>query len=197
MTMTAAQWKTVWSPNHLMAAVDRPELPPVARSFLRTHGLPKILVVEVVGDNAAMDFEWSFRLLKKELVSYTQMLRWGNRDPVRDRLWSNQMVIGEEEFCNGRAAICVHATEEYVSRIDCELPAPRDLGLFINSNLPKFGECVLAAVQWAAEHQHSQKGRRRALYAELVDVAGSNRSSYHGFERTNHLILAKHDPWRI
>jgi SUKH-4 immunity protein len=164
--MTTEEWKNSWPPNQLMEPADKPELPLVAREFLRTHGLPKVVVFEAVGDNASMAFEWSFHPLTKELATCNKLIRWGDfYEAKRDQLWSHQLAIGEEEFCNGGASICVHTTDEYVTRIDCEREG---LGWFMNSSLPQLAESILAAIQWSAKIRRVEKKCRRPLYAELL-----------------------------
>jgi hypothetical protein len=164
----SSQWKNAWPPGHLMQNVDRHELPPIARRFLRECALPKVIVCEAEGDNASMAFEWTFRCVADALQPYTKLIRWGDfYDAQKDRFWSSQLVMGQEEFCNGRASLCVDAADEYVTRIDCELS---EMGLFMNSSLPQFGASILAAAQWAEKFGSAEKRQRRALYAQLLDA---------------------------
>lgn len=56
-------------------------------------------------------------------------------------------MVGEEEFCNGHAAFCVHETDGTVSRLDCELL--RDPQCFVNFGIDLFGMSLLLAQKWS------------------------------------------------
>jgi len=128
------------------------------------------MIFEAVGDNASMAFEWSFKPILQPLLSYNKLIQWGQSpDAELDRLWSFQLAIADEEFCNGGASVCIHATDEYVTRIDCELSGRSELGLFMNSSLPQFGESMLAATQWATKYRDAEKNERRAAFSQLIN----------------------------
>jgi hypothetical protein len=116
-------WKRQWPQVHLQLGLDCPELPPIARGFLLTHGLSKVVGFEAEGNNTSLAFERSFEPLHRPLISYNKLIRWDIDTPDRRlyKLWDSQLAIVEEEFCNGHASICVHRTEEYITRIDCEV----------------------------------------------------------------------------
>jgi hypothetical protein len=169
--MTADEWKKAWPSGHLSETVDRPELPPLARDFLRTCGLPKVMVFEAIGDDGSMAFEWRFKSLSQPLLPYSKLIRWGAfYSAEQDRLWSRQLEIGNENFCNGSASICVHDSDEYVVRLDCEISGIWEFGMFINASLPQFGECMLAATRLAAKFNQAEKERRRELFSEMIDA---------------------------
>jgi hypothetical protein len=63
-----------------------------------------------------------------------------------DQDWQQQFIIGEEEFCNGHASFCVDEQTGIVTRIDCEIPDP---SCFVNSNIERFGQSLLAAKKWS------------------------------------------------
>src|SRR5947209_5416003 len=108
-------------------------MPAAARDFLDSFGLPRVVIFE--WRNA---FEISFTPLERELVPYNAIIGWGDfYDETLDREWSQQLVVGEEEFCNGHAALCIHEQTGIVSRLDCELlgSEAHPAQLFVNSNV--------------------------------------------------------------
>ena len=91
-------------------------------------------------------FEISFTSLEKALVPYNTTFTWGDfYNEARDRAWSHQLVIGEEEFCNGHAAICIHEHERTVNRLDCELDNHAEC--FINSSVELYGKSLLPCAE--------------------------------------------------
>jgi hypothetical protein len=124
--------------------------PAAARDFLVTFGLPRVVIFEW-----RCAFEISFTPLEKELVPYNAMIGWGDfYDEARDRDWSHQFVVAEEEFCNGHASICIHEHDGTVNRLDCELD--NNPKCFVNTNVELFGKSLLFAQKWsAAVHTNS------------------------------------------
>jgi hypothetical protein len=93
-------------------------------------------------------FEISFAPLAKELAPYNTLIEWGDfYDAARDREWGHQLVVGEEEFCNGHASFCVQEQDGTVNRLDCELL--QDPKCFVNSNVELFGSSLLIAQKWS------------------------------------------------
>ena len=145
--MEPAAWKQAWGMDRLtFGREDNRQLPPIARGFLASHGLPRVMIFEGTFEGAN-PFEIRFEPLSKKLVPYNSTVTWGDfYDAAQDQAWSEQLVIAEEEFCNGYASYCVHRSAENVTRIDVEIPEPE---MFVNSNLPLFGESLLLATQWS------------------------------------------------
>jgi hypothetical protein len=118
-------------------------MPAAARDFLIAFGLPRVVIFEWRNS-----FEISFSPLEKELVPYNALIGWGDfYDEARDREWGHQLVVGEEEFCNGHASFCVHEHDGTVNRLDCELL--QDPQCFVNSNIERFGMSLLFARKWS------------------------------------------------
>lgn len=141
--MQPAAWIEAWEHGVVNAHSDDRSLPVDARAFLLSHGLPRVVIFEW-----RCSFEISFSPLGKELVSYGSEVRWGDfYNEVLDKEWRDQLIIGEEEFCNGHASFCVHKRQGTVSRIDCELPIPQS---FVNSSVAQFGMSLLVAKRWSA-----------------------------------------------
>jgi hypothetical protein len=119
-------------------------MPAAARDFLVWFGMPRVVIFE--WRNA---FELSFTPLEEELVPYNAIIRWGAfYNETRDREWSHQLVVGEEEFCNGHASICIHEHDGTVNRLDCELDDEPQC--FVNSDVELFGKSLLFAQKWSA-----------------------------------------------
>ena len=114
-------WTDCWKHDIVNARSDDSLLPLEAREFLVLHGLPSVVIFE-----CRNSFEISFAPLAKQLTCYNRLVRWGDfYNEALDQEWARQVVIGEEEFCNGHASFCVHQRRGDVSRIDCELSARR------------------------------------------------------------------------
>ncbi len=171
--MTPAEWHRAWPPGHLMRPIDRPDLPPGARAFARDYGLPSVLIFEIEGASACRPFEWRFHPLEKELVPFTKLLRraeWGDDDDARlNELWSDQLMIADEEFCNGNAAICVHSSLEHISRLDWEI---EDAGNFVNTSIAQFAESMLTLVGWCEKHGRGSFSDRKANVQQLLGALG-------------------------
>jgi hypothetical protein len=143
-------WARDWCHTLIHGRPDERRIPAAARDFLISFGLPRVVIFEWRNS-----FEISFALLEKELVPYNAIIGWGDfYDQARDREWSHQLVVGEEEFCNGHASICVHEYNGTVNRLDCELlKYPQ---CFVNSNIELFGMSLLVAQKWSvAVHSNS------------------------------------------
>jgi hypothetical protein len=176
MLMQPEDWKKEWGVDNLVFASEHCQaLPPIAREFLTSYGLPRRVIFEnpLGGDwweddseheaNAYVSYEISFELILQPLDPYNALLVEG------DDSWWQQIVIGDEEFCNGRASYCVHQLNETVTRLDVEISDES----FVNSTLPQFGESLLLAVRWSnAIHQTGLEN----WTASLQDLADAIRS---------------------
>lgn len=145
--MDASEWKSAFGADRLTYLhADDDQLPSEARRFLTKYGFPTVVIFEELHS-----FEISFSPLTNRLVAYNTMIQWGDfPDPELDAAWANQLVIGEEEFCNGHASHCVHRTSGVITRIDVEISDPE---CFVNSDLRRFGESLLAAIDWSRERR--------------------------------------------
>jgi hypothetical protein len=136
-------WARDWRFPLIHGREDERRIPAAARDFLVSFGLPRVVIFEW-----RSDFEISFTPLEKELVPYNTTFTWGDfYNEARDRAWSHQLVIGEEEFCNGHASICIHEHEGTVNRLDCELD--KDAECFVNSDAERYGKSLLFAKNWS------------------------------------------------
>jgi hypothetical protein len=117
-------------------------------------------------------FEISFAPLEKELVAYNTIIKWGDfYDETLDRDWSHQLVVGEQEFCNGHASICIDEHEGTVHRLDCELD--KNPKSFVNSNVELFGKSLLFAQKWsAAAHSNGALLSVRSFEALASKLSG-------------------------
>jgi hypothetical protein len=137
-------WARDWYHPLIRGRLDERRMPMATRDFLVTFGLPRVVIFE--WRNA---FEISFTPLEKELVPHNAIIRWGDfYDEARDREWGQQLVVGEEEFCNGHASICIHEDDGTVNRLDCELD--KNPKCFVNSTIELFGMSLLFAQKWSA-----------------------------------------------
>src|SRR5580704_3958664 len=135
--MRPDEWADAWQRPLIHYRHDDQRLPPSALEFVVTFGLPRIVIFEWRNP-----FEISFSPLEKELVAYNTLFKWGDFfNEAVDSEWRHLLVIGEEEFCNGRAAYCVHEKNGTVSRVDCELL--QDPQCFVNSSVEDFGMSLL------------------------------------------------------
>ena len=157
--MNPAQWQLAFGADRLVyLRADDDQLPPRARRFLTEFGFPAVVIFEEQDG-----FEISFSPVARPVVAYNTLVRWGDiPDPELNAAWADQLVIGEEEFCNGHASYCVHRTSGVVSRLDMELASPE---CFVNSGVREFGESLLAAIRWSDE--------RRELDAVPEDLVSS------------------------
>jgi hypothetical protein len=158
-------WARDWSCTLVRGRPDERRIPPAARAFLACFGLPRVVIFE--WRNA---FEISFTPVERELIPYNATIGWGDfYDESRDREWSRQLVVGEEEFCNGHASICIQENDGAVNRLDCELD--ENPMCFVNSNVEFFGKSLLIAQKWsAAVHANGalpSVGSFEALRSEL------------------------------
>lgn len=157
--MTPDEWSEAWEHRILNARSDDQLLPAEAREFLVSNGMPNVVIFEW-----SSSFEISFLPLAKNLVDYNALVCWGDdRNETLESEWQNQIVIADEDFCNGSASHCVHRETGIVSRIDCELPKPQ---CFINSSVAQFGKSLLIAKRWSA----ALKARGIKPTAESFDV---------------------------
>jgi hypothetical protein len=143
-------WARDWHHPLIHGRPDQRRIPAAARDFLVSFGLPRVVIFEW-----RCDFEISFTPIEKELVPYNTTFTWGDfYNEVRDRAWSHQLVIGEEEFCNGHASICIQEHEGTVNRLDCELD--KHAKCFVNSDVERYGKSLLIAQNWSvAVHSNS------------------------------------------
>jgi hypothetical protein len=167
-------WARDWSHALIRGRPDERRLPAAARDFLIAFGLPRVVIFEWRNS-----FEISFTPLEKELVPYNAIIGWGDfYDESRDREWSHQLVVGEEEFCNGHASFCVHEHDGKVNRLDCELlKAPQ---CFVNSNVELFGLSLLFAQKWSFT-AHCNGALPSAESFELL-ASGLKRTDPRAFE---------------
>ena len=141
--MQSNAWARDWRYSLIHGRQDQRRIPAAARDFLVSFGLPRVVMFEW-----RSDFEISFTPVEKELVPYNTTFTWGDfYNEARDRAWSHQLVIGEEEFCNGHASICIHEHEGSVNRLDCELD--KDAECFVNSDVERYGKSLLFAQNWS------------------------------------------------
>jgi hypothetical protein len=86
-------WARDWRYPLIHGRSDQRRIPAAARDFLVSFGLPRVIIFEW-----RSDFEISFSPVEKDLVPYNTTFTWGDfYNEVRDRAWSHQLVIGEEE----------------------------------------------------------------------------------------------------
>lgn len=162
--MEPTEWHEAWKHPLIRASANETRLPPEAHSFLTVYGLPEVMIFE-----CQTDFEISFSPLREILKSYNKLIRWGDMfNEKLDGEWSHQLVIGEEEFCNGHASFCVHDRTGIVYRLDCEV---NDHTTFVNSTVAKFGMSLLAAKIWSDEILSAG-----VAAVEFLDVLGSRVS---------------------
>ncbi len=161
--MDIETWRRAWGADRLIyAGACSRQLPPIARDFLTSHGLPRVMIFE---DNDAV--EVSFHHLANKLVAYNKMIRWGESiDRELDRSWMHQLVIGEDRH----GSYCVHRINEIVTRIDVELSEPEE---FVNSSVPQFAESLLLAVLWSGANCQDEAWWRTSL-AELAHALELN-----------------------
>ncbi len=142
--MQPNEWADAWQHPLIHGRRDEKRLPSTAREFLISFGVPRVVIFEWHSP-----FEISFSPLQQELVAYNTVFSWGDfYNEVLDRDWSHELVVGEEEFCNGHAAFCVHENDGTVSRLDCELDL--DPQCFVNSSIELFGMSLLLAQKWSS-----------------------------------------------
>jgi hypothetical protein len=143
--MEASEWRSEWGDDRLILLQgDGHVLPVESRQFLKEFGLPRVVIFE-----CPTPFEIHFTAVSKDLVPYNSLVRWGGfYDEERHRAWGEQIVIGEEDFCNGSACYGVQRARGVVTRLDCELPQPE---CFANSSVALFGQVLLAATRWSSE----------------------------------------------
>ncbi len=142
--MIASEWKKAWGKDRLIFLQGGARVLPLeSRRFLKNYGLPRNMIFE-----GETPFEIHFDALSKDLVPYNKTFEWGDfYDKRLDRRWGEQLVIGEEDFCNGSASYCVHGTRGEVTRIDVELDRPNS---FVNSSVAQFGRTLLAMTAWSS-----------------------------------------------
>jgi hypothetical protein len=167
--MQPDEWLDAWEHRVIHAREEDRHLPVAARAFLLSHGLPRVVIFQWRNS-----FEIAFSPLAKELVFYNTLVRWGAfRNEALDRSWGDQVVIGEEDFCNGSASYCVHKEHGTVSRIDCGLSNPQ---CFVNSSVEQFGRSLLVGKRWSAALRARglvpSRGDFQVLARELASVDG-------------------------
>jgi hypothetical protein len=143
MGMQPDKWARAWRFPLVRGRADERRIPAPARDFLASFGLPRIVIFEW-----RSAFEITFTPIERELVAYNTVITWGDfYDASRDRDWSHQLIIGEEEFCNGHASFCVDERDGSVNRLDCELhKRPK---CFVNADIELFGRSLLLAQKWS------------------------------------------------
>src|SRR5687768_4829062 len=180
MLIEPEDWKREWGADNLVFATEHCHcLPGTALSFLSSYGLPRRIIFEnpldgdwearIERDYAiAISSEISFEPLLSPLDRYNAGIKWGDfYDQELDKAWSEQIVIGEEEFSNGSASYCIHQLSETITRIDVELEEPET---FVNSSLPQYGESLLLAVRWSKAIHQAGLGNWQTSLNELADA---------------------------
>lgn len=161
--MQPEAWARDWCYALIQGRADETRMPAAARDFLISFGLPRVVIFEWRNS-----FEISFTPLEKELVPYNALIRWGDfYDKARDREWSQQLVVGEEEFCNGHASFCVHEHDGTVNRLDCELL--KDPQRFVNSSIELFGMSLLFAQKWSVAVHSNGTSPSAASFGKLAN----------------------------
>src|SRR5690348_136917 len=142
--MQPDSWACDWRHALVHGRSDETRIPVATRDFLVSFGLPRVVIFDWCNP-----FEISFTPLEKELIPYNATITWGDfYDEALDREWAQQLVVGEEEFSNGHASICVQVQDGTVNELDCELVNnPKS---FVNSNVELFGKSLLLAEKWSA-----------------------------------------------
>jgi hypothetical protein len=143
--LKVSDWKRAWGEDCVATLQgDGHMLPIEALRFLTDYGLPKVVIFE-----GTATFEIHSTPLANDLCPYNMLIRWGDcYDADRDRAWGQQFVIADEDFCNGSACYCVHASTGVVTRIDCGITRPES---FVNSSVALFGDALLAAAHWSSQ----------------------------------------------
>lgn len=162
--MNIDQWISAWGADRLIRPQAIRGLPIAASEFIRSYGMPGRVIFEggEVATSGGITFEVSFAALSHPLRRYSQLIS-GSPNPELDRSWSEQLVIAEEDFCNGSASYCVQRVRGTVTRIDVELPKPEK---FVNSTVEQFAHALLLATQWsAANRQQDPQVWKRSLAA--------------------------------
>jgi len=111
MLIEPEDWKREWGADNLVFATEHCHcLIGTALSFLSSYGLPRRIIFEnpldgewdarIERDYAiAISSEISFERLFRPLDQYNALIKWGDfHDKELDKAWSEQIVIGEEEF---------------------------------------------------------------------------------------------------
>jgi len=179
MLIEPDDWKREWGADNLVFATEHVHcLPDTARAFLSSYGMPRRIIFEnpLDGDwdakvelDYAVDisFEISFEPLLRPLERFNAAVRWGDfYNEELDKAWSEQIVIGEEEFSDGHASYCVHQLSEAITRIDVD----REKETFVNSSLPQYGESLLLAVRWSNAFHQAGLGSWETSLNQLADA---------------------------
>jgi hypothetical protein len=141
--MQTIEWRDAWQDRLVYLRADDRQLPNGTRDFLVSFGMPRRVIFE-----CRSSFEISFAPVEAGLTPYNTLVQWGDfYNAAFDRAWSNELVIGDEDFCNGSACYSVQRESGQVSRIDCELSKPQT---FVNSSVAQFGMSLLVSKKWSA-----------------------------------------------
>jgi hypothetical protein len=121
----------------------KPVLPEETQEFLTEFGLPKVVIFE-----CDTPFEISFAPIATRLLSYAETINWSDDDDaVLYAKWENELIIADEQFCNGHASYCVNRATGGITRMDCELPQPETV---VNSTIEQFAISLSALVKWSS-----------------------------------------------
>jgi hypothetical protein len=178
--MNSAEWRQAWTSPVLHLPHFDPRLSDTTNTFLFTFGMPLNVVFEWQNSS-----EVSFEPMRKPLVPYNSLVRWGDfYNESSDRDWGSQLQIAVEDFCNGSASYCVDTRTDAVSRIDCELPDPKCL---VNSTVDQFGLTLRAATEWSGGYktceERSLSESLDCLAERLKAIDGSAWDTQGGFWR--------------
>ena len=167
--MSPSAWKKSWSPDPLVFRKTKTQqLPTGAHTFLETHGLPRVLVIECENP-----FELRFKQVTKKLGLYTDRFGPNAFTDAEAQEWGDRYIIGDEEFCNGGAFFCVHRDTGTVTRIDPETSNPE---MPVNSSLEQFATALLILRNWSTKHDStSGAARRKAVAALRADLKRNDR----------------------
>ncbi len=184
--MDSEQWISAWGKDRLTNGSDGIiVLPAAAAQFIRSYGLPLRVIFEGAEGTLCgrMAFEISFEPLTYPLLRYSQAIRWGDfLDANLERSWSEQLVIGKEEFCNGSASYCVQSKTGAITRIDAESETPES---FVNSSIEQFARSLLLATQWSAANLKTNPESWRTSIADFA--ASLNQLDARGFRKRESL----------
>src|ERR1051325_10713178 len=100
MRITIEDWQREWGEENLiMVSEDCDLLPPIAREFLSSYGLPRCIIYEnpLEGDwEEYVSAEISFEFLSKPLDRLSTGIEWGAfYNEEIDKAWAQEIVIGD------------------------------------------------------------------------------------------------------
>lgn len=172
--MSPEEWRDAWGVEHLVFANDQAgQLSESARQFLHSFGLPRFFTFNSAADERnewriEIAFGISFEQLSRELVRYGKFIDWGDLyDEQLDEAWSQQLEIGEIEYGQPYANLCVHQTSATVTHINCENESEPEL--FVNSSVPQFCKSLLVLKQWSLASRTATVDTWNEVVLKLVE----------------------------